>query len=45
MDRYDLSYYMKAGNEFKSLFGIDKIKKELAFEPVQTTMPLKGQNR
>jgi nucleoside-diphosphate-sugar epimerase len=41
MDRYDLSYYTKSGNEFKSLFGMDKIKKELGFEPVQTTIPLK----
>ncbi len=45
MDRYDLSYYMKSGNECKPLFGMNKIKKELAYEPVQTTMPLKGQNR
>jgi nucleoside-diphosphate-sugar epimerase len=39
MDRYDLSFYRKEGNEFKPLFSIDKIGSELGFEAKRNTAP------
>lgn len=41
MAEYDMGYYESPGNAFKPLFAMEKIKAELGFEPVMTTIPHK----